>query len=507
MNQPANEFVDEIAIAKARAKRRFPDYQVDAAYPVGWPVYTVRLTLTVLEKQEISVVARYILRLAALGATEPSEFSRSLGLPDKFIAGAAAELLSGELAQQRPDLKLEITDQGKKALKDGGLSWSPQRKYMLVPFDPITRQVLDIDTSNLMYCDDAQKSGIFVIPAGNGKPRMSELRIESIREYARHEEGIKETEITDVAEINNRDARLRYRQDITVIKLTPAAGGAPFFAAFRGLEYLEEATINLQRLANSGVALVPEEFEQSPVSSWMQPRNATASENSLLSAINEADLAVNEADLSIAEAQNTQPDARNIGDNEELARTLSQLNSEKAELAHRLAEMERQLTEQTNGEIRLIKTEEHRPLLLNAIDQSQSQLTLVSAWIGADAFDHELRGKLRRAMERGVAVRIAWGLGTRRGPETARNLARGNAALDQLTRSIPNKLRDQLNVKRTETHEKFIICDDRFCVWGSFNWLSYRGAIDRGYRRETSFYSERPDDLALWQANADSLFR
>ena len=358
-----------------------------------------------------------------------------------------------------------------------------------------------------MYCDDAQKNGIFVVPAENGKPRMSELRIESIREYARHEEGIKETEITDVAEIHNGDARLRYRQDITVIKLTPTSGSDPVFAAFRGPEYMEEETIALQRLANSGVALVPEEFEQSPVSSWMQPRNATASENSLLSAISEADLAVNEADLSIAEAQDTQTDAHNIGDNEELARTLSQLNSEKAELARQLAEMERQLTEQTNGEIRLIKTEEHRPLLLNAIDQAQSQLTLVSAWIGADAFDHELRGKLRRAMERGVAVRIAWGLGTRRGPETDRNLARGNAALDQLTRSIPSKLRGQLKVERTETHEKFIICDHQFCVWGSFNWLSYRGAIDRGYRRETSFYSERPDDIALWQANADSLFR
>jgi len=62
-------------------------------------------------------------------------------------------------------------------------------------------------------------------------------------------------------------------------------------------------------------------------------------------------------------------------------------------------------------------------------------------------------------------------------------------------------------VKRTETHEKFIICDNRFCVFGSFNWLSYRGERDRGYRRETSLYSERPDDLALWKANADSLFR
>ena len=514
MNQPANELGNEIAITKARAKRRFPGYQVDVAYPIGWPVYDVRLALTVLAQQKISAVARYILRLAGLGAAEPAEFSRLLGLPDKFVVRAAAELVNGEpeLLRQRTDRKLEITDEGRKALKNGSISWSPQREYMHIPFDPFTRQVLDIDTRDLISSDETQKNGTFVIPASREKPSMGELRIDAIRKYAARFEGGK-TEITEIAEFHN--ARLRYRQDITVIKLTPTGGGLPAFAAFCGLEYMEEETIALQRLADSGVALVPEEFAYPLVAPsdaiWMQSRNATAAEISLLSDIQKADLAVSEADLSIAEAQDTQPDVRNIGDNEELALRVSQLESERAELSRQLAERERQLAAHTNGEIRLIKTEEHRPLLLNAIDQSQSELTLVSAWITPEAFDGELCGKLRQAMERGVKVRIAWGLGTRpawRGrPEADRNRTRGETALKGLTRNLPSNLREQLNVKRTETHEKFIICDDRFCVSGSFNWLSYRGERDHGYRRETSRYSERPDDLALWQANADSLFR
>lgn len=79
--------------------------------------------------------------------------------------------------------------------------------------------------------------------------------------------------------------------------------------------------------------------------------------------------------------------------------------------------------------------------------------------------------------------------------------------MNALKRDVSNDLLSNLIVKRTETHEKFIICDDQFCAWGSFNWLSYRGEVDRGYRRETSFYSERPDDVALWKANAAHLFR
>ena len=64
-------------------------------------------------------------------------------------------------------------------------------------------------------------------------------------------------------------------------------------------------------------------------------------------------------------------------------------------------------------------------------------------------------------------------------------------------------LRDILVVQRIETHQKFIICDDKFCAVGSFNWLSYRG---EGPRQESSHYSERTEEIAQWRSEADLLF-
>ena len=498
----------EIRIAAARAKRRLPDCEVEAAYPIGWPVYAARLALTVLAAADVSTVARFILRLIGLEPMEPAKLGRLLGLPDKFVAGAAAELLQKELAVQRPDLKLEITAQGRQALADGGRAWSPQRKYVTAPFCPITRRIVDIGTDDLLYPDVAEKDGLFVIPASGDKPRLSELQIEDIREYARSEEDIKPEEITEVAEIRSRDARLRYRNDITVVKLTAPGRNSPTFAAYNGREYLEAETLALQRFAEeSGVNLTPEEFAQNLPEPWTQSRTTTRDEENLLAAINDADRDAGKVDADISATQVEQEEAQDGPEKTELVRRLQQLEVDKAEQAHRLAEAERALAEQTGGATRLIKTEEHRPLLLEAIDKAQSELTLVSAWIGADAFDVELCRKLRRAMARGVQVRIAWGLGTRRGPEADRNRQRGENALVVLRRGVTKKLLEQLTVNRTETHEKFIICDDQFCASGSFNWLSYRGEIDRGYRRETSFYSERPDDIALWKANAAHLFR
>ena len=496
---------NEIVTAMARAERQFPGYEVDACYPVCWPVYAARLTLTVLAEHEVSTVARYILRLVGSEPRQPAELGRLLGLPEKFLAGATAELLGGELAAQRPDLYLEITRKGREVLANGGRSWSPRREYMQVPFDPLTRQLLDIDTTGLLYSDKVQKDGLFALPAGD-KPRLSEFHIEAIRHYAHAEEGIKPEEITEIAEFHSQDARLRYREDVMVIRLVASGSDQPTLAAFRGREYLKEESIALQRLGDSGATVVPEEYWDNSGESWRLSGSATSHERSILSAIRDSDFAVSAADHVIAGTLASQYETLKTPEQYQDRLVHSRAQAKKAELESLRAEKEQQLKELTGDALRLIKTEEHRPLLLQAVDSAQFELTLVSAWIGRDAFDAELQRKLVQAMERGVQVRIAWGLGTERGPEAERNRTKGNDVLNELRRKISDRTKDRLVVKRTETHEKFIICDDRFCVWGSFNWLSYRGGLDRGYRRETSSYSERPDDIAIWKDQADSLF-
>lgn len=506
MQQPT----DDLAVAMARAKRRFTEHTVFAAYPMGWPVYAVRLTLTVLSEQEIPTVARYLLQLAALGAAEPSEFSRLLGLSDKFIAGAAAELLSKELVVQRPDRQLEITEPGQKALAAGGRSWSPQREYLTVPFDPITRRILDLGLRDLLHPNDAGKTGLFLLPQSGDKPRLTELPLDAIRDYARYEEGLKPEEIVEVAEIHNRDARLRYRNDLTVVRLTAAAGGQPTFAVFRGREYLEAETVTLQRLAEAGAILTPDEYTLDDVR-WSPSPGASSEETQLLAAVREDYRAMQATEQSIVEAQVVQQDTADDREREEQSRRLEELETERNDLVRRLAGSEERLSAQTSGAARILKTSEHRPLLLRAIDTAKVELTIVSAFIAPEAFDGEVRHKLRQALQRGVQVRIAWGLGaTGRGREADRKRTRGQEALAPLEESARKAgLTHLLTVKRTETHQKFILCDDRFVAQGSFNWLSNRGESATRYNaeQEASEYSERPDAIARWQEQAAALFR
>ena len=510
MQQPTEQQpTDDLAVAMARAKRRFPGSAVDAAYPMGWPVYTVRLALTVLAEQEIATVARCLLQLAALGAAEPSEFSRLLGLSDKFLAGAGAELLSKELVVQRPDRQLEITESGRKALEAGGRSWSPQREYLTVPFDPITRRILDIGSGVLLYPDNAGKTGLFLLPRSGDKPRLTELPLADIRDYARYETELQSSEIVEVAEIHNRDARLRYRSDLTVVKLTAGGSSQPTFAAFRGREYLEAETLALQRLAEAGVNLTPEEYTLDAVQ-WSPSPVASPEEIQLMAAVREDDQAVRAVEQSIVEAEVAQQDTADDQERQQLARRVEELEAERNDLARRLAASEERLRAQTGGAVRILKTGDHRPLLLRAIDTAAVEITIVSAFINPKAFNCVICGKLGQALQRGVRVRIAWGLGhTRRDSEAVRKQTQGRAALAPLEeRARKDGLSHLLTVKRTETHQKFILCDDKFVAHGSFNWLSYlpnRG--DFGPEREGSDYSERPVDVARWQEQAAALFR
>lgn len=499
----------EYAAVVARAHRRFPDHEVDIAFQVCLPVYEIRLRVVEMAEHELSTPARFVLQLSNLGVIHPSEIGKFLGLSDRYVAQAAAELLNDGLVAQRPDLGINVTDRGREILRTGGRSLRPRNRHPKVPFDFLTKRIIDTDTNRLLDGNVARKEGLFVVPAKPRKPRLSNLRIDEVRvydnAYSQHREP---TEILEIADI--KDMWLKYRNDVVLVKLNEPGSSRPTFAAYSAHQYLQEESAAIQRLADAGVDLIPDEFKSSnPSPRRINSVTASREETSLIADIGEIHSEVVGKDLAVAEAKAIQSNTRGAEERTALAKRIDDLEAEKLDLTSKLGEREDELRALTGGQTRLIKTEEHRLLLLQAIDNASSELTLVSAWIAPYAFDAEICRRLAAAIGRGVTVRIAWGLGITRSrrPEGYRNRAKGENALSELRRLVPKGLRDKLIVKLTETHEKFIICDDQFCAWGSFNWLSYRGERDAGYRRETSLYSERADDIALWKGNAESLFR
>ncbi|MDE2937377.1 MAG: hypothetical protein OXR67_00435 [Chloroflexota bacterium] len=497
---------DELNDVAARAKRRFPDHRVDVPFRVCLPVYELRLKVTEIAEDELSTPARFVLQLSNLKVTQPAEIGRMLGMSQNYVAGAAAELLGENLVTQSPGAGIGITDPGRQVLRDRGRTRRPRNKHIRVPYDPLSRRILDTDVQRLLDRDEVRKDGLFIPSTKPRRPRLGNVRIDQVRDYerfyGRQRDRVEILEISDI-----KDVRLKYRNDVILVKLDAVNSDKSLFAAFQAQQYLEEESAYLQRLADSGIDLVPDDLKADQFTDWIRPQAFSQEESSLLQEIDDLDQEVTDADRAVAEARATQGTTQDEKERSDLEAQIKTLESEKLQLEQLLEERESKLTSITEGQIRLIKTEEHRQLLMTAIGNASAELTLVSAWIDPYAFDDEVCRLLAAAIGRGVHVRIAWGLGVRkRGAEASRNREKGNAVLSRLRDLIPRDLRDHLTTKIAETHEKFIVCDHNFCAWGSFNWLSYRGERDSGYRRETSSYSERLDDIGLWKARADELF-
>ena len=498
--------LDEHAAVVSRAKRRFPDHRVDVAYSVCLPVYELRLRVIEMAEHPLSTAARFVLQLANLGVSQPSEIGRVLGLQHSFVTSAAAELLSDSFVVQGPDLGIKITDAGREVLQSGGRSLRPRNRHPRVPYDPLTKSIADVDTDRLLDRNAVREEGLFVVPAKPRRPRLSHLRMAEVRQYDRRTRRASMAEIIEIADI--KDIRLRYRNDVILVKLHAPGLGQSIFAAYRAQQYLEELTAAVQRLVDGGADLVPHDLRADQSLPRVISGSLSNEESSAIATIHDLHGVVADKEQAVVDTRSAEGTTQSAVERAELASRVEGLEVELKTVRGKLAEREGELERISQGEIRLVHTEEHRQVLLDAISMASSELTLVSAWMNPRAFDEEVCRLLADAIERGVTVRIAWGMGTRgRGrAEAPRNRIQGENALAGLRQLRPRGLQQRLVTKLLETHEKFIICDDRFCAWGSFNWLSYRGERDSGYRRETSMYSERADDIAAWKVNAASLF-
>lgn len=502
-----NRYASDAISMLADAKRRFPGCEV-AVYPFAalWPIYDATLTVTALTPHELSTTARFILRLVNLGVSQPFELARTLGLSEDYAAVAAADLLKAGHVVQQPDKAIALTDLGLQTLNDRGRSFVPQSHYLNVAYDPIIGEVADIDGNRLQTMNQARQRGEFVMPANHRKPRLANFRMDAVKAAAARNPYFNESEITQITSVRN--PKPKYRSDLTLLGMREPGSDRLIFSAYRGRRYMENQSEAVRRLADNGADLTPQEANPESAKAWVDAAAMPAQERERLSNLVDLSERVGKMDTDIAVEREFRRTVEDQRERAESSARIEKLESEKRDLENRLAQAERQLEQDSQGELRLLETEDHRPVLLRAINEAQSELTLVSAWIMPRAFDNQIRRGIANAIRRGATVRIAWGMpiDQRRQSEGDRNRDIGLRLIRQLRDMIPNRLRHRLVDELAGTHQKFIICDDKFCAAGSFNWLSYRGEIDDGYRTESSLYSESANIIDLYKAQAESIF-
>jgi hypothetical protein len=461
-----------------------------------------------MENSTLSTTSRFILRVLALNDQVPEELSRFLSVSMDFLSSSVAELMEAgtELVQQIPDGHLQLTQKGRSVYEKGGTFLRPRNLSFQISYDPLTKSVLDFDVERLVDKRRIRADGLFVIPARARPPRLAHLDLESVRAAARLDPRVKDTsEILEVTRI--REVKLQYRTDILVAMLAGRVGDPETYVAFKGTMFAEDESDVLRNLNDKGFKLLPIEQKQDKLDAGSLSAVASTNEKEVLRSIDTLNHAVQQSDRQIAESVSELSSTASAEERREIQARLKTVESERDSDRKKVAELTAELERVNGGAAKIVITEDHRALLLRAANQAQNELIIVSGFVTPRATDKELIDAIAGAIQRGVTVWIAWGLAaTQNNPDAYRHKEIGEKALRPLKYAIPKSLRDRLNVLMTRTHEKFIICDEQFCVSGSFNWLSYLGLRDSQYRRETSLYSERTEDISLWRVNAHHLF-
>jgi hypothetical protein len=139
---------------------------------------------------------------------------------------------------------------------------------------------------------------------------------------------------------------------------------------------------------------------------------------------------------------------------------------------------------------------EHRPILLDALENTNQRLMIISPWITRAVVNDSILRQLESLLRRKVLVTIAFGFFDSSNPKETdrRDDSRILRNLLELSRKYINfEFRWMgMTADKAINHSKIFVSDSIY-IAGSFNWLSFRGDTDRSYRKEDSEMRTHPD--------------
>ncbi len=458
---------------------------------VALPLFRLDCELLVLETKDVPPIQEFVLRAVDAGLREPSEIAGMLGIEESVVVGAAAELLRTDSLVLAPEEnrrinQLRLTEKGKQAATDAA---QVQAVEIEVPvwIDGLTREVLSVSGRNLAAFPVSQASdrGLVEIPAFPRKrPGLENVPFESVRAVF-VEEGLGRRARREVIGITGLGTARRYAREAVALAYHAPGEDEPVIHLAVAGEISEKHDVAYARAReHSARRLSPEH--------WIPADRALADEL----APELVDQAGGAPDVDALErAQNAQAEQ-----SDELRVGLSAASPDQLrEMQERLAESEARERELRasleNISVRQVQVYEHREYLARALEEARHQVMIVSPWIRYEVVNDEFITRLRELLERGVHLWIGYGIVKTGGDRPGKKGEGDREAVAKLGR-LASDYRDLFRLTRLgDTHAKVLICDSRFSVITSFNWLSFRGDAHLDFRDERGYYVGLPDKV------------
>ncbi len=439
----------------------------------------------------------YFLHAIALEVNTQEEIAHLLGVDAQDLTSPGASLLQMDFVEQGDPMRgtgrpLFLTEKGRQALSIQGAPPVTKRKVGQFHFNALTQTSMPLEGKTYSV-EQMQKEGLFILPVEEHKrPTLGHFAEKDVTEALATSSAFRGNDIVALLELIK--AEIEYIAPVTVVLLQHRETSDQRLAVYRNSMLQRPESAALQHFFDEGVLNLPQDAtplkeNYIDIPSSLPPVTAQMTR----------DLVQNEFTLEELEAQLLIQEER---------RTLTQSERERQELTERVQHLKEELRvkrEETEklrqrlllSQVEFLQTEQHRPVLEQALREAQKEIIIISPWMNRKACNEHLCQLIAQALARGVRIRIGYGMGRERNTaEAERNSFNVRAVQNALRRHIPEASEHLLEIQETNgTHQKILICDQTFAVTGSFNWLSYVGERDDGYRNELGTLFRRSNEI------------
>ncbi|MDE7252973.1 MAG: hypothetical protein K2O32_08535 [Acetatifactor sp.] len=479
--------IEELAKAKANS---IPNSNLVKYYEAGIPQWHMESILTMLKPKKISVLQEFILRFVSAGINEISAICKFLGIHISSVNKAVAILQkNGLLSVDIFYSKLKLTKKGEEALKEAVTIVPEDIEYVLY-VDGLLGNIY-LNTGRKFYTQkELRNFDIKPINTDIDEPTLEYLVIEDVRRAVNaykksHEEDKLEGDLQEVSGVEK--AYVEYKKVNVLVFMNNKSGDIEFQVydgAMRNDEY--------------GIALQKQYIENAKVLEFDRKGELEESDgNSLINVLSEEiiDSAKAFSYKNIMLDKEISSLSTQIKEIEDSSQDEDEKQKESATERIRSLEKKKDAIEnERKGADKILSTYDHRPLLLDALENAQNSVVIVSPWIKVGGLDNQILGRIEKALQRKTQVIIGYGIGKKEDSD--------KRILERLADIRKKKHGQYLKIMRlSNTHEKVLIKDNEFMVITSFNWLSFKGDPEKGFRQETGYYTESKDAIAQMKQN------
>jgi PLD-like domain len=466
--------LDVHAVAGRHAHR--PGCRLIGYRGVGLAVFSMNLRVLSLESREIPPLDEFMLRYLQEGVTRSSELAALLGIEPRLIHTRLVELRRLELIEiskesSETDVVFMLTVRGKKAATNLKESVMQEITIPNLVFHGLLRKPVGLGDvkKHFLKPKETKDAGLAYVPAiPNRYPVPEEIDIKLLNRTVK----------------GGRRKKNGSDRDIVVVKSVLKN----VFTLYEPAVMLEYETLDGRRERQVAFVIdgqLREEYETAfahsrgseVLSGFLSPQDepiderigkqAPASVIAGLGKYDDAEILASQVAAARQEVEETKVQITGT----DRPDTRSQLQHQVQELEAKLAMLSQ---ERDSRKVIYLWTAEIKQKLWEALATAKQRLLILSGWISSEVVNDEFIKALSAALSRGVKVWIGYGFdkGSKRGQDQRGMVTWKDAetALMSLQKQFPN----QLMVRDVGwSHEKRLICDDRFTFSGSFNLLSF----------------------------------